>query len=582
MAMKKTIIILSVGCALMALAASCAKETLAVPEGISFTGTFSPVDSRTTVADDGEVSWLLTDEIGVYDGTSYVKATTTSVNGMQINFTAPVSDSAPYYIAVYPYEAGASLSSGLTDDKVAVSPVFSAQTKSACHVAVARIASKADPFSFKNVTNLIRFTTARADIASLRFTANGGENVVGDMLVDPATGVCSSLLDSGKSSTFTSTIGSAGTWYLALAQNVNMASGFTVELYDSSSSLLGTVTTSKPLSVTRNQIRNLGDIDDDIHNKAWFSYIRWKVYAINNVATSDPAQITPGNNMGLDKNVYPNMFRKPLGEKYRLSVAESDIPAGATVSYAWNNGTSMVAKWGDINATNGNIDMYAQTAAARAMVHGAWITVTVTKDGDVYSKNVPIFSSWVAPGASGYSVDYVPFVLLCNGRKDNSLPAPTILDSDSNPVTMSLSIRKDLYYFNIDGPIEHKMSGKLQAANSSEYLGRVFDMYYAKIGKTPNYGVAWPFSTYSLSDKTKPMADHWAASPLYIATDNTVHVKAETASDSFWKDDYGYPNGFFSGTCSIASGSGVDAYTNGLTTGYPIPFIVYFNENLEY
>lgn len=130
------------------------------------------------------------------------------------------------------------------------------------------------------------------------------------------------------------------------------------------------------------------------------------------------------------------------------------------------------------------------------------------------------------------------------------------------------------------------MTGKIQASNSDSFLGRVYDLYYDKIGRSPsNYGVAWPFSTYyECGTPSKTIDEHHDASPLYIGTDGKVNIKAEGSAEHFWQDGYGYPNGVFLCTITYLLESGVDGYSvaSSGSVQYQNPFAVYFNEELEY
>ena len=141
---------------------SCVKpelETPAVdnvnPEDVVFSATVEA--TKTAPVAGGVVSWTMDDEIGVYDGTNYVKATVLSVEGSNITFSASVNASASSYIAVSPYEAA--LADGtftLDGGKVKVA-TSAAQTAGKQVISVASISSASEKFAFKNVGNLGHF-----------------------------------------------------------------------------------------------------------------------------------------------------------------------------------------------------------------------------------------------------------------------------------------------------------------------------------------------------------------------------------------------------------------------------------------
>lgn len=586
---EKSVAIILAFVALGAVASSCAKAELAEQDtssrnisGISFTGCFPSV-SKTDVGDAGKVTWREDDVIGVYDGTSYVAATTTSTDGSYIHFTAEVDADAESYIAVYPYGV-CDETSFSADGKVSVTPSSSGQTQSAVNVGIAKVSSSSDAFAFHNVTNLVKFSTGRRDVSSVKLIATGGESIIGTMTVDPETGESTSL--GSGASTLTAITDGAGTYCLAIAQDVTLASGFELQLFDDEGYYLGSVSTGNSLSAASNKVYNIGNIDSRV--KPMFTYVYW-------APVGDLTSV--GNNLGLSVSDYPvNMFTRPSAGSQNYQVVSSDIPSGATVTYtlSGNNILGSIQKIGDVNSSTGVIQTYKYSGVKTqdCLVMASNIVVEVTLGDLKARKNVPFFLQRynVSTDASAVSVKYSPFVLFANGKKANSLPAPVVSYTSDGTVTetsdFSLTIQANLFYTNLDGPSEHVMTGKIQASNSDSFLGRVYDLYYDKIGRSPsNYGVAWPFSTYyECGTPSMTIDEHHDASPLYIGTDGKVNIKAEGSAEHFWQDGYGYPNGVFLCTITYLLESGVDGYSmaSSGSVQYQNPFAVYFNEELEY
>ena len=554
-----------------------------VNPGVVFTGELNvPPVPRTSVGAGGVVSWTDSETIGVWDGTDYVQATDIVVSGNKITFKAAVDAGSSRFIAIYPYEAGLVGGSfaGLTDGKVTINPVFTSQEQGSVNVGIAQVNDISDVFSFCNVTNVVRFQTSRKDIGFVRFSGAGGETLYAQMLVDPSTGEAA-LTASGSGSQLTADLAGAGSYCLAIGQGVSLPDGFKMEFFTDNTlgNYLGKVEGTKPMSfLSQNTSINLGDIDSKI--VPLFSYVWWKPEG------GDAS--TVGNNLGLDKSKYPvNMFERTNYDAAQpYVVAESDIPGGSTVTYVLNKGLSAVKSYGggggSINASNGRFVQNGSNSLPN-YVSSYYVTVSVTKDGLTAVKNFPVFvrCKYDADG-DHYSIQYNPFVLFANGKKENSLPAPTIMQNGSVVSEFSLSIHGNMYYTNIDGPAEHVCTHKLQnvAPYNTEYIARVMDIYSAKLPKNSNYGTVWPWFTYYLAGTPeKTIDEHHALSPLYIDTDNSVHVKAEGEIENFWKDAYGYPNGFLEFSVVYKTESGVNPWGG---TQTPKPFVVYFNEDLDY
>lgn len=254
---------------------SCVKpelETPAVdnvnPEDVVFSATVEA--TKTAPVAGGVVSWTMDDEIGVYDGTNYVKATVLSVEGSNITFSASVNASASSYIAVSPYEAA--LADGtftLDGGKVKVA-TSAAQTAGKQVISVASISSASEKFAFKNVGNLLRFKVNKAAVKKVKIAGANGEKIAGTVSVDPATGEATGALSATE---IVVDVTPGVDNFIALAPGVSLPNGFAITLYGSEVSEAGyegEVASAGALTLTRNQMVNLGLIDGWIDNyKLW-------------------------------------------------------------------------------------------------------------------------------------------------------------------------------------------------------------------------------------------------------------------------------------------------------------------------
>ena len=249
------------------------------PEEIVFTGvreTISP-STRTTPLAGGAVNWTADDEIGVWDGTNYVKATTVSVSGSSISFRATVDAGASEYVIVSPYECGKPSGSFAIDGSgnVTLSSGGAAQSAGTQVVSVAKVTSPGTPFTFKNVGNLLRFKVEKAGVVKAKFAGNASEKIAGTLTVNPSTGaVVSSDLTEGE---ITVDVALGEDNFIALPAGLNLASGFTITLYGDAActDYQGEIHPATAVAFTgekaRNRMLNLGVVDGWIDN-----YLLWE------------------------------------------------------------------------------------------------------------------------------------------------------------------------------------------------------------------------------------------------------------------------------------------------------------------
>lgn len=217
--------------------------------------------SKTVPAAGGSVSWTMDDQIGIYDGTNYVKAEIQSAEGSTVTFSAEVDLEAEKYVAVVPYEA-ASIDS-FTEEGVTMKAGTASQTIGSQVYCIASSSAQDKTFSFKNIGNMIRFTVKKEGLVKATFKGNKGEKISGTVTVNPEDGTCSSSHLDGDIITIPA---APGENFIALAPGVDLQEGFTITLYGEGDDYLGEVPSSKPLAMDKNKMANLGVIDGWIDN----------------------------------------------------------------------------------------------------------------------------------------------------------------------------------------------------------------------------------------------------------------------------------------------------------------------------
>lgn len=161
-----------------------------LPGEILFSGSMETYPgTKSSVGSDGTVTWDSSDEIGVWDGTKYAKAEILNISEDRIVFKAEADASAGNYMAVCPYDAVKNGTVTVTEGRISLDAVKSAQQKGKQTVLVASIdAGMTEDFTFRNVVNLLRFRISKAGVVKAVLTGNADESLAGVMSVDPATG----------------------------------------------------------------------------------------------------------------------------------------------------------------------------------------------------------------------------------------------------------------------------------------------------------------------------------------------------------------------------------------------------------
>ena len=234
----------------------------AVAEEVLFVAK-SEVLVKSSVTPTGKISWTMDDAIGVYDGTSYVRATVLGVEGNSITFSAPVDPTAASYVAINPYEAGL-VEGGFGVDEngnVRMSCDEGFQDAGSQVVSVAVTTNLEKSFNFRNVVNLIGFYFPYDGVTRAILRGVNSEPLRGELVVDPST--ANIISSEGLVGTEAVINLSKGYNFIAVPPGLEFESGFTVSFYtdDSCTDYYGEVLWENVLGDSRNVLYNLGMID---------------------------------------------------------------------------------------------------------------------------------------------------------------------------------------------------------------------------------------------------------------------------------------------------------------------------------
>lgn len=265
--MKLTVKLLSVFSIALGLC-SCAKEQ--VHEGKAFRlveKTFYISHSETKTALDGNnVVWQSGDKVTLFDNIQNVALPDAQVSDNQIN--AQVTDGAASFYAVYPANSEATISGSvintvIPNEQIAVPNSFG----NGSNVSVAYTTSEDNRLSFKNVGALLKFTLTDNDVVSVKVLGNNNEKISGKADIDYNSGnptvsaseVSVTLRNADKSAL------SANVPYYIVVAPATFSRGITLVMTKSDNTF-ATKQTSASVSLTRNSIKNLGNISGSAYS----------------------------------------------------------------------------------------------------------------------------------------------------------------------------------------------------------------------------------------------------------------------------------------------------------------------------
>ena len=361
---------------------SCAKPeidspaTLAPnPEDVVFTALADADMTRTAPAAGGVVSWTMDDEIGIYDGENYVKATMLGVEGNKVTFSAAVNPSAEKYIAVSPYEFGLTDNGEFTmdGDNVKLNTAATAQTTGKQVISIASTSAPTEPFAFKNVGNLLRFKVEKATVKQAKITGANSEKIAGVLSVDPSTGAATGAL---TETAIVTEITPGVDNFIALAPGTSLPKGFIITLYGdqiNDAGYEGEVASAGAIDLTgeraRNRMINLGTIDGWIDN--WALWQKGKPITIAGVeytkATYGDGTLLTADNVEVDMfdrlyNKTGNLvfFLDPIGtgtfyQKTFVNIGKATDKARVVLVSRYDNERTKYYTVQQFNLTNGQV-----------------------------------------------------------------------------------------------------------------------------------------------------------------------------------------------------------------------------------
>lgn len=255
--MKKSIIAIA---ALLAIAAACTKEEAQI-SNTEFNGN-APV-FKASVGTKAELSgtkvnWVAGDHLAVWNGSAKADYSTTD-SGATADFTTSDSfASASEYVALYPFSAGSSCTSGtVTTELPAAQTATAAGFDPAAHLAVATTTSTT--LSFKNAVAYLKFTvpTGMDDLTSVSFSGNSSEKVAGACTINASTGALTAT--GSATATLSGTFTEGADYFIAIAPQ-EFAAGYTVAIERTSGNY--NMVSSKDVTFARSEARNIGELWD--------------------------------------------------------------------------------------------------------------------------------------------------------------------------------------------------------------------------------------------------------------------------------------------------------------------------------
>ena len=245
---------------MLAIAASCTKEetSLSNKEYNHDAPVFKASMSTKAELSGTKVNWVADDHIAVWNGEAKADYSTTG-SGATADFTTSDSfASASEYVALYPFSAGASCTSGTVSTELpAAQTATAAGFDPAAHLAVATATSTT--LSFKNAVAYLRFTvpTGMDDLTSVSFSGNNSEKVAGACTINASTGALTAT--GSATATLSGTFTEGTEYYIAVAPQ-EYASGYTVTITRTSATY--SMVSDKDITFVRSEARNIGELWD--------------------------------------------------------------------------------------------------------------------------------------------------------------------------------------------------------------------------------------------------------------------------------------------------------------------------------
>lgn len=225
--------------------------------------------TKTTADAAGKLSWAAGDVVRYYSSANgSVGSATVAESGASTSLTMNVAAGARFLVAAY---GGTGISQNTSGNSFVLNGVLGTEQSGKfedAHIAVVKTYDvNAESLSFVNVTSLLKFTLERSDVAYVTFESNDDTDLHGDGTLQFSFSDVNHSAEFGGSAgnSVKVNVGNSGTYYVS-ALPCSLAAGFTMSFYKADDSYIGKVSTDKPVSLSQNNILNLGTLDSRITN----------------------------------------------------------------------------------------------------------------------------------------------------------------------------------------------------------------------------------------------------------------------------------------------------------------------------
>ncbi|MEG1645409.1 MAG: DUF4958 family protein [Alistipes sp.] len=278
-----------------------------------------------------------------------------------------------------------------------------------------------------------------------------------------------------------------------------------------------------------------------------------------------------GNNLGLDDKTNANQFRYDATQGadvvVTVPVASSDFKGRAVTFSMEKTGTnpfrtassalSIDKETGELLVTFRN-DRNGQIGVLR-------ITATIGKGDAAVSQTIPVFFTV----AADKTILYTPFVFRVNPRSGGRSEAPT-LAAGVNPSQFLISLKRNVDYYNFDGPASHE-SGRLKNTATTTFIYQIWALYF---GDVVNAASREPMSYYQTASADPEV--NLAAKLGYIDGGDQFRM---VINPNKWLDSQNQPaNGVLTFQAPYTTNGDIKVVDASGTKTFVYPVAVWFDE----